>query len=157
MSFRYTPLHLQYISPTSNGCSRVDHRITWYRSPAAVSALHQNTDIETISNGILFTQALSTLKSDIFPTSDGQYRSLNGIVDNHETYNWTGFLFVDFYKCPLDEYVSVGSVDTYKWIRIGIHSLTLHANVMTRLTHRSWVTHVCVSDSDMGSEILKRL
>ena len=53
---------------------------------AAISALHQNTDIEMISNGI-FTQALSTLKSDIFPTSDGQYRSLNGIVDNHETYN----------------------------------------------------------------------
>ena len=59
---------------------------------AAISALHQNTDIEMISNGI-FTQALSTLKSDIFPTSDGQYRSLKGIVDNHETYNWI-FLFI---------------------------------------------------------------
>ena len=31
---------------------------------AAISALHQNTDIKTMSNGI-FTQALSTLKSDM--------------------------------------------------------------------------------------------
>ena len=69
---------------------------------AAISALHQNTDIEMISNGI-FTQALSTLKLYIFPISNGQYRSLNGIVDNHETNNWMVFFI---HKCPIDEYVA---------------------------------------------------
>ena len=44
------------------------------------------------------------LKSDIFSMSNGQYRSLSGIVDNNETYNR-----MFFSECPIDEYIAVGS------------------------------------------------
>ena len=114
MSFRYRPLHLQDISPTSNGCRRVDRGITWYRSDIGcyigpTSEYWYRNDIKWhIYPG--FVDVKVNYISDIgWPISFSQR---NCGQSWNIRLNIFIYLFIYFYKCPLDEYVAIGSVDT---------------------------------------------
>ena len=114
MSFRYRPLHLQDISPTSNGCRRVDRGITWYRSGIGcyigpTSEYWYRNDIKWhIYPG--FVDVKVRYISDIGWSISFSQRNC-GQSWNIQ-FNVFIYLFTYFYKCPLDEYVAVGSVDT---------------------------------------------
>ena len=111
---------------------------------AAISALHQNIDIEMTSNSI-FTQALSTFKSYIFPISNGQYRSLNGIVDNHETNNWMVFLYTNVLltnMSPLVQLIQNNKKDTILAMHIFYRRSDYdRETAMSQLWSRAWATY----------------